>query len=151
MKSKKKTIESTKSSLKFTPIAKEYSSEYDILKDPTGKLYTNGAFEDFYDLTVDKFKHLKNLIRKKPNALSATNINNIFRNTQNQYISVIGMVNEIRQTKKGNYFIFYETRWQGEKDNIHPISKEEAKQEFEGLREIKIEFEEAFNEKPEIA
>jgi len=62
-----------------------------------------------------------------------------------------GRSKSLFKTKKGNYFMFYETRWQGEKDNIHPISKEEAKQEFENLSEIKQEFEDAFNEKPEIA
>ena len=47
-------------------------------------------------------------MKKRPDALTATKINNILRNTRNQHISTIGMVNDIRQTKKGNYFITLE-------------------------------------------
>ncbi|MHA1438321.1 MAG: metallophosphoesterase [Promethearchaeota archaeon] len=103
-----KKYESTKSSFTFNPIAKEYSSIYEILKDPTGKIHTNGDYEDFYELTVDKFNQLKILMKKRPEVLSAMNVNTIFRNSQNQYISIVGLVNEIRQTKRGNYFVTIE-------------------------------------------
>ncbi|TFG29826.1 MAG: DNA-directed DNA polymerase II small subunit [Promethearchaeota archaeon] len=103
-----KPTESAKSSLKFNPSAKEYSFDYEILKDPTGKIYTNGDYNDFYELTVDKFNRLRNLMRKRGDTLSATNINNVFRNTQSQEISFIGLVKEIRKTKNGNYFLTLE-------------------------------------------
>lgn len=97
-----------KSTLTFSPIAKKYNADYKILSDPTGKLYTSGSYEDFYNLTLDKFNRLYKLMRKRPEALSVVKINNIFRNSQNQYLSATGLVNEIRQTKKGNYFITIE-------------------------------------------
>ena len=56
--SKIKQFESTKSSLTFNPIAKNYEFEYKILKDPNGKLFTNGDFDDFYEMTVDKYLSL---------------------------------------------------------------------------------------------
>ncbi len=105
---KKKMIKltgSAKSSFEYKPIAKEYKAEYKILKDPTGKLYTTGSYEDFYDLTLDKFNHLYALMRKRGDVLSTTKINNIFRNTLKQEISVIGLVNDIRKTKNGHYLI----------------------------------------------
>jgi len=97
-----------KSTLTFRPIAKKYKADYKILSDPTGKLYTSGSYEDFYNLTLDKFNRLYKLMQKRPEALSVAKINNILRNSQNQYLSANGLVNEIRQTKKGNYFITIE-------------------------------------------
>jgi len=60
-----KPIEGAKSTSFFTPVAKEYDFQLDILKDPTGKIYTNGVYKDFYDYTFDKFNRLK--INEKKN------------------------------------------------------------------------------------
>ncbi|MFX1256426.1 MAG: DNA-directed DNA polymerase II small subunit [Promethearchaeota archaeon] len=103
-----KLIETTKSAFSFKPIAREYNSEYEILKDPTGKLYSSGDYNDFYDLTLDKFNQLKGLMRKRGDVLSATNINNLLRTSQNNNLSIIGLVKEIRQTKNGNYLLSLE-------------------------------------------
>ena len=105
-----KPTESVKSSLVYKPIAKEYSFEYEVLKDPTGKIHTNGNYDDFYELTIDKFNQLSKLMKNRGDILSATNINNVLRNTKSQEIAVIGMVNEIRKTKKGNYFLTLEDK-----------------------------------------
>ena len=102
------SFEGSKTALRFKPIAKDYDSNYKILKDPTGKLYTNGDFENFYNLTLDKFNKLRNLIRKRPEVLSANNINNILRLTNRVEVSVVGMVSEIRKTKNQNFFLILE-------------------------------------------
>lgn len=102
--------ESAKSSLIYKPIAKEYSFEYDVLKDPTGKIYTKGDYDEFYELTIDKFNQLSKLMKNRGDTLSATTINNVLRNTKSQEIAVIGMVNEIRKTKNGNYFLTLEDK-----------------------------------------
>ncbi len=107
-KVKIKTSGSTKSAFKFKLIAKEYDPEWEVLKDPTGKLYTNGEYDDFYDLTIDKFNQLYKLMKNKSETLSASKINNIIRNSQNIEVATIGIVNEIRQTKRGNYLILLE-------------------------------------------
>ncbi|MFW9897768.1 MAG: DNA-directed DNA polymerase II small subunit [Candidatus Thorarchaeota archaeon] len=99
---------SAKSSLTFRPISKNYNADYEILKDPTGKLHTSGSYDDFYELTLDKYNRLYKLMQKRPEALSAAKINTILRNSQSQYLSVAGLVNEIRQTKNGNFFITVE-------------------------------------------
>ena len=97
-----KPIESAKSNLKFKPIAKDYPSNYEILKDPTGKLYTSGEYEDFYEYTKQKFNKLYHLMRKRPDVLTATNINNILRLSSNSEVSTIGLVSNIHQTKNNN-------------------------------------------------
>ncbi len=103
--SKIKPIGSTKSALFFKPIAKDYPFEYSIIKDPTGKLHTTGSYNDFYELTVDKFNRLQKLMKKRSKSFSASKIKNIFRNSVSQEVSTIGMIKDFRQTKKGNYMI----------------------------------------------
>jgi len=102
-KIKIRSFESTKSAFAFNPIAKEYSSAYEILKDPTGKLYTTGDYDDFYEYTLDKFDKLRLLMKKRPDVLSATNINNILRLTNKADVSTIGLVSDLHQTKNDNY------------------------------------------------
>ena len=99
---------SAKSSLTFRPISKNYNADYEILKDPTGKLHTSGSYDDFYELTLDKYNRLYKLMQKRPEAFSVAKINNVLRNSQSQYLSVAGLVNEVRQTKNGNFFITIE-------------------------------------------
>ncbi|MFX1328058.1 MAG: metallophosphoesterase [Promethearchaeota archaeon] len=110
LKNKTRTTpyQSSKSTLAFKPSAKEYDFNYKILKDPTDKLYTNGTYEDFYNLTLDKFNRLRELIRKRPEVHSANNINNILRLTNKVEISVIGMIYDIHKTKNGNFFLTLE-------------------------------------------
>lgn len=105
-KKNRNQFESVKSSLGFKPIAKEFETEFKILKDPTGKLYTSGDYKDFYELTLDKYNRLHSLIRKRRGVISGSNITNILRNSQSvPEISVIGMINDIRQTKNGHYMV----------------------------------------------
>jgi DNA polymerase II small subunit len=109
-KSAKKTpsFESTKSIFAFKPIAKEYESNYEIIQDPSSNLFTNGKYDDFYDLTLDKYNKLRALIKKRPEVSSATKINNIFKLSQSVEISTLGLVEGIRQTKKGNFLFTLE-------------------------------------------
>ena len=55
------------------------------------------------------------------------------------------------KTKKGNYFAFHKTRWQGELDRIEPLSKEVAMKLYESLEEHEVGYEEAFGVAPEEA
>ena len=107
-KIKAKGHESTKSTFIFKPVAKDYDFSFEILKDPTGNLHTNGKYDEFYELTLDKFNRLRKLIRRRPEVNSATNINNIFRLSNSAEISTIGFVNKIHLTKKGNYLFTLE-------------------------------------------
>lgn len=55
------------------------------------------------------------------------------------------------KTKKGNFFLAHTTRWEGERDHIEPLSKEEAKTWYEQLPEQEMGYEDAFGEAPEEA
>jgi hypothetical protein len=50
------------------------------------------------------------------------------------------------KTKKNNYFMHYTTAWQGERSRIIPISKEDAKNEYELLEYYNMDYKEAFDE-----
>lgn len=62
-----------------------------------------------------------------------------------------GRSNSLFKTKKGNFFILFETRWQGERDAITPMTQLQAEGWFEKLPEVKVEFPAAFGHEPEIA
>jgi hypothetical protein len=48
------------------------------------------------------------------------------------------------RTPKGSYFAVHLTQWQGQSDNIEPLSEAEAKDRYESLREKNVEYEQAF-------
>ena len=102
------SYESTKSNTSFKPVAEEYDSQFEILKDPTGKIYTNGGYNDFYDLTINKFRRLQKLIRKRPEVQNFDNISNILRLSNQAEVSLVGLVNNYRKTKNGNFFLTLE-------------------------------------------
>ena len=55
-----------------------------------------------------------------------------------------GKSSTLYQTKKGNYFLLIETCWQGEHDNIEPLSENEAMVGFKYFHNQCVAFEEAF-------
>ncbi|MFX1396976.1 MAG: DNA-directed DNA polymerase II small subunit [Promethearchaeota archaeon] len=107
-KQKAKYFGATKPKIEFKPIARDYDFDYRIVKDPTGKIHSSGEYDEFYNLTLDKFEKLNRLIKKRPEAISSTTITNVLRNTKDQQISITGLVNEFRETKKGNWFLTLE-------------------------------------------
>jgi len=52
------------------------------------------------------------------------------------------------RTPKGGYFSVTTTLWQGERDEIHPLTAEAAADLYEQLPEHAVEFEEAFPDIP---
>lgn len=48
------------------------------------------------------------------------------------------------RTPRGNYFAQHQTCWQGERDRIEPLSRDEAIRLYEELPAKEVEFEEAF-------
>mgnify|MGYP001614102657 CR=1 FL=1 len=55
------------------------------------------------------------------------------------------------KTKKGNFFTYHTTRWQGERDHIESVDLGQAKMLYESLPEHQVEWEEAFGEAVEEA
>jgi hypothetical protein len=55
------------------------------------------------------------------------------------------------RTKRGAYFQVNLTKWQGERDTLVPLSKDEAKELWEHLPEKSTSYQEAFDEAVEDA
>jgi len=64
---------------------------------------------------------------------------NMERNGRNTYLY---------KTPNGRYFAVHLTLWQGERDRIEPLTKDEAIYLYERLPEKEVEFEEAFPGEP---
>lgn len=99
-------INQISSSIKrYCPLAKEYNANYEILKDPTGKMHTSGSYEDFMELFKDRFYTFKKLMRKRENISAANNIANILRLNQVGEVKVIGLIISIKTTSSDNKMI----------------------------------------------
>ena len=64
------------------------------------------------------------------------------RNCRNEYLY---------KTKKGNFFLYKTTIWEGEVNNIVALGKTEAMDAYEQLLVKKVEWETAFDEETEEA
>lgn len=62
-----------------------------------------------------------------------------------------GRTQTLYKTKNGNFFMLYETRWQGERDRIEAVTIDEAKQHYESLPEQEMDYKETFGIEPEEA
>ena len=63
-----------------------------------------------------------------------------------------GRTTTLEKTKKGNFFFYHDTQWQGEVDSIEPISKEEAIVQYGNIiGEADVDYESTFGEEPEEA
>lgn len=74
---------------------------------------------------------------------------NEFQNGSNRLNT--GSASHLFKTKKGAFFLFHETIWDGQHSSISPLSESEAKDTYEHLHNHKMEYEEAFGVKPEEA
>lgn len=59
-----------------------------------------------------------------------------------------GRCTTIYKTKSGLFFAYHETRWQGERDNIEPLTIADAKQYFEDFDGNADCYDEIFGEPP---
>ena len=53
------------------------------------------------------------------------------------------------RTKKGAFFLYYTTRWQGERNSIRAIDIEEARVFYEQLPDRSMSYKDAFGDEPE--
>jgi hypothetical protein len=62
-----------------------------------------------------------------------------------------GRNTHLYRTKRGSFFLKHTTCWQGERDSIEPVVKEEAMRHYESLPEHEMEYAEAFGVSPQEA
>jgi len=59
-----------------------------------------------------------------------------------------GRNSHLYKSKNGRFFLGRSSQWQGENDIIEPVSKENAMEEYENLREKEMEYETTFGVEP---
>ncbi len=90
----------------FKPLAKDYEpnirffDEYDV----TGKSFCEGTVEDFLRYFRDRFERLREILRRRPNT-HLRPIARLDRVSPGQEVDVIGMVYDVRESKKGHMII----------------------------------------------
>jgi len=87
---------------------------------------------------------MKRVINKKSYDTDTAQViaTNDFSDGTNKYNC--GRTATLYRTKKGNYFSYHETCWQGEHDSITPLSIDEAIEQWEKMYDQRVEFKEAF-------
>jgi len=88
------------------PLASRVDSRLEIQKDKdvTGRSASEGTIENFVELFKDRYKKLRSIIMGRVNYKNITDIENLKRYDNNE-VRVIGMLNAIRTSKKGNLIL----------------------------------------------
>ncbi len=90
----------------FHPIAKDYSPNLRILKehDITNNSRTTGSVENFVHYFRDRFNKIYNMLKSRPSDVSVIDIKYLKKH-RGERLRVIGMINEISYSKKGNLLV----------------------------------------------
>jgi DNA polymerase II small subunit len=96
------------SSNTFRPKAADYSFQINTIKDPTGKLFTEGKLEDFHAVQKDKFQKLKAILERRPEGTGLLEIERLNSLQNSTEVKFIGMVVEKRQNASKNFTITFE-------------------------------------------
>ena len=92
--------ESIKENPKTKEIRENQETPYEIMLDATNKSYTDGDIQDLNKYFNNRYEKLKKIIQENPEYRKVDYIKNTKTNVDNLHI--IGIVNEIRNTKNGH-------------------------------------------------
>jgi len=87
---------------KFKPRAGEFEPRVKVLKDVTGRSYTEGELKDFVNVFKDRYERLSSILRKRVDFHDAIPISNLRRFDDRALVKVIGMVSDKRETSGGH-------------------------------------------------
>ncbi|MEM3342474.1 MAG: metallophosphoesterase, partial [Thermoplasmata archaeon] len=87
----------------FRPLAREYKPEFVIGKDITGCSSSEGTTENLVKYFNSRYTAIKRILRKKPELSAVFPIDRISRTSGD--VAFIGIVKEIRKSKKGNCIV----------------------------------------------
>lgn len=87
---------------KFKPKATEFEPRVEVLKDITGRSYTEGKLNDFVSVFRDRYERLSRILRKRVDLRDAVPISSLKNFESRESVKVIGMVLEKRETSGGH-------------------------------------------------
>jgi len=91
--------------IKFKPIAAEYEARVEVLKDITGRSYSEGELKDFVGLFKDRYERLSRLLRKRVELQDSVPIGSLRNIGDREQVKVIGMVSQKRESSAGNVIV----------------------------------------------
>ncbi|MDI6643001.1 MAG: DNA-directed DNA polymerase II small subunit [Candidatus Hodarchaeaceae archaeon] len=91
--------------VKFKPAAAEHESRIRVLKDITGKSYSEGELKDFVGLFKDRYERLSRMLQKREDLYDAVPISSLGNLADGRLVKVIGMVSQKRESSAGNVMI----------------------------------------------
>lgn len=95
-KIKPKTVVNLKSKI---PLAKEFESRIEIIKDPTNKISSTGSIEEFNQYFRDRFNKLKKMLQQRIDCKSASTLNHALQSPLNSKVKFIAMIIDKREKK----------------------------------------------------
>ncbi len=87
---------------KFKLRASEFESRVEVLKDITGRSFTEGELKDFVNVFRDRYERLSRILRKRVDLHEAVPISSLRSFEGKELVKVIGMVSEKRETSGGH-------------------------------------------------
>ncbi|MBC7219019.1 MAG: DNA-directed DNA polymerase II small subunit [Hadesarchaea archaeon] len=87
---------------KFKPLAAEYESKVRIIKDVTGRSFSEGEISDFVALFRDRYERIGSILKKRLDLNDAVPIGSLRNLLDKQLVKVVGMVREKRESAAGN-------------------------------------------------
>jgi DNA polymerase II small subunit len=82
-----------------TPIAKEFETQMEILKDPTSKISSAGSIEEFNQYFRDRFDKLRRIIQQRIDCKTASSLNHALHASLNSKVKFIAMIIDKREKK----------------------------------------------------
>ncbi len=86
-------------------LGEEYDAELEIKKDVNAKSFPAGSIERFVDYFNDRYERLSKILRQRDPLKDAATIEWVKTTSHRESIRIIGLVNDIRTTRKGHTLI----------------------------------------------
>ncbi len=86
-------------------LGEEYDAELEIKKDANAKSFPAGSIERFVDYFNDRYERLSKILRQRDPLKDAATIEWAKTTSHRESIRIIGLVNDIRTTRKGHTLI----------------------------------------------
>lgn len=84
----------------FHPYARNVEANISVIEDPTGKLTSNGTFEEYLQYFQDRFKRIESLLRQRIDVRDATTISEAVKAPAKTKLKIICMIAEKRESKR---------------------------------------------------
>lgn len=112
-------------------LSKDYETEIEIIQDITGQSLCEGKIENFAELFLHRYRNLSRLLKRRQGVKNAIPLNRIKKDGRE--ISLIGIVNDVRETTTGHILIELEDEHdtvtlllsKDSMNNVPPVVKDE--------------------------